>query len=288
MTAGYGTSAIKRDRLTKRQLKALDESILDYTGEQNPITVRGVFYAMSTRGMVPKNDAGYRRIQRRVLELRRSGVLPYNYISDSTRWIRRPEVHSGLLQMLEDAQRFYRRDIWDAMPVHVEVWCEKDALAGVLSRATAPWHVPLMVSRGFSSDSYLFETAEYLVAQEKPAFVYLFTDFDAAGIDIDEKIRSGLQRFGAGAEIHFQRGALSLDQVHSMGLPTREPKPRDIQRGFDRCAELDAIPPKTLIAMVEELVLQHVDAGRLTELRTVEQAERETLGEIVNSLGGAA
>ena len=43
-------------------------------------------------------------------------------------------------------QLFYRRDLWAAMPVYVEVWCEKDALAGVIMEETYPWHVPLMVA----------------------------------------------------------------------------------------------------------------------------------------------
>jgi hypothetical protein len=35
------------------------------------------------------------------------------------------------------------------------VWTEKDALAGVLVEVTVEYDVPLMVSRGFASVSYL-------------------------------------------------------------------------------------------------------------------------------------
>ena len=37
------------------------------------------------------------------------------------------------------------------MPVYVEVWCEKDALAGVLMEETEVYDVPLMVAKGYSS-----------------------------------------------------------------------------------------------------------------------------------------
>jgi len=85
----YGASAIKKDRFSNDRLEELDDAIIAYVEEQHPITVRGVFYAMSVRGLVPKDDSGYRRVQRRVLELRREDQLDYEYISDSTRWIHR-------------------------------------------------------------------------------------------------------------------------------------------------------------------------------------------------------
>lgn len=284
----YGASAVKRIRFTNAQLNALDAAILAYVEQQHPITVRGVFYAMSVQGLVPKDAAGYRRVQRRVLDLRRSGRLPYDRISDSTRWMRRAEVHSSLTAMLGEAQRFYRRDIWTDMPAYVEVWCEKDALAGVIGEATYKWHVPLLVSRGFSSDSYLYECATHLAQQDKPAFVYLFTDHDAAGHGIDVKIREGLKRFSDGADITFRRAALTAEQVRTMALPTREPKPADKSAGFEACAELDAIPPRTLIAMVEGLILQHVDQHVLDRVRRVEAVERETLTNIVRQFSAGA
>jgi hypothetical protein len=198
--------------------------------------------------------------------------------------MRKPKTYGGLREMLVQMQSNYRRDIWADADVHVEVWCEKDALAGVLLEATAPWHVPLMVSRGFSSDSYLYEAATYLESLEKPAHVFLFTDFDAAGLGIDAKIREGLRRFAPDAELYFTRAALTGEQVIEMDLPTRPPKPKDIAEGFKACCELDAIPPKTLIEIAEDLILEHVDADRLDRLRTVEAAERETITHLLGAV----
>jgi hypothetical protein len=38
-----------------------------------------------------------------------------------------------------------------------EIWCEKGALAGVIYPVTAEFDVPLMVTRGFSSETFCFE-----------------------------------------------------------------------------------------------------------------------------------
>ena len=65
---------------------------------------------------------------------------------------------------LEHTANYYRRDLWDRQEHYVEIWIEKDALAGVLYPITAKWHVPLMVSKGFSSLTYLYEAAEAIKA----------------------------------------------------------------------------------------------------------------------------
>jgi hypothetical protein len=40
----------------------------------------------------------------------------------------------------------------DDAEVYIEIWCEKDALAGVILPVSREYDVPLMVARGFSSD----------------------------------------------------------------------------------------------------------------------------------------
>ena len=51
-------------------------------------------------------------------------------------------------------------------PDYVEIWLEKDALAGVVYTITERWDVPLYVTRGYPSLSYLYDAAEYLKASE--------------------------------------------------------------------------------------------------------------------------
>ena len=79
------------------------------------MTVRGIFYALVSKGVVPKDEnRGYRPVQRNVLELRRAGELPWEFISDSTRWRRKPETFD--FDSHEDAlratARAYRRNLW--------------------------------------------------------------------------------------------------------------------------------------------------------------------------------
>ena len=75
------------------------------------------------------------------------------------------------------------------MPVYVEVWCEKDALAGVLMEETEVYDVPLMVARGYSSISFLHSAAMAIKAIGKPAYIFHFGDLDPSGVDAGPRHR---------------------------------------------------------------------------------------------------
>lgn len=42
--------------------------------------------------------------------------------------------------------------------IYLEVWVEKDALSGVLKRVTEKYHVPILVNRGYSSASAMYDS----------------------------------------------------------------------------------------------------------------------------------
>jgi hypothetical protein len=58
--------------------------------------------------------------------------------------------------------------VWAEADDYIEVWCEKEALAGVLLDVTGEFDVPLMVSRGFASESYLYSGS--MVARRQSGF----------------------------------------------------------------------------------------------------------------------
>jgi hypothetical protein len=234
---------------------------------------------MVVSGEVPKEEAGYDVVQRQLLAMRRRGLMPYSWISDNTRWMRKPRTFSSLEDAISDTVRTYRRALWDDQDVYVEIWCEKDALAGVILGETAPWDVPLMVSRGFSSDSYIFECAQAITAMGKPAFLYYFGDHDPSGVKIDRAVRRGLERLAPDADITFVRAAVTVEQIRGLSLPTRPTKREGNAHARDfegDSVELDAIPPATLRQLVRGCIESHVDPAVLARTQRVEAAERQS------------
>ena len=110
------------------------------------MTVRQVFYRAFVAGLIDKTHNEYNAIQRFLLQMRNDGEVPWNWVHDGTRWMRRPRTHESLRSMLEICGQTCRRALWDDQEILVELWCESGALAEVLFDVTYEWDVPLMVS----------------------------------------------------------------------------------------------------------------------------------------------
>lgn len=284
----YGSRPIKRPRRTRGELDRLHQALYDLLANDHPMTVRQVFYRAVSAGIVPKTEAAYKNsVGRSLVAMRRSGVLPWSWIADNTRWQRKPTTYSTMEQALERTARCYRRALWDNQEAYVEVWTEKDALAGVLLDVTREWDVPLLVTKGFSSVSYLYEAAQTIAATGKPAYLYYFGDHDPSGIHIDRSIEKQLREMAPDAEIHFERVAVKEAQITALGLPTRPTKRTDSRAKTFKgeSVEVDAIPPATLRQMVRTCIEQHVDRRQLDITRLAEAREREILTDIARCGG---
>lgn len=287
----FGTSAKKPRGLAAKTL-ALRRAILDVLGAMDkPVTVRQVFYQLTVAGAVPKTEAqGYRPVQRQLVEMRRGRLIPYDWIADHTRWMRKPITYAGLSDFFDRSARFFRQDLWIDSHAYLEIWIEKDALAGTVLPVTTDYDVPLMVARGFASESFLYSTAESIVVADKPAYVYHLGDFDpsgwAASADIESRLTDMVDRLDGDPEhVTFARLAVHPEQIREWNLPSRPTKESDTRcRRFYaehgegvESVELDAVHPDRLRALVREAIEQHVDPYRLAQLRAEEAAARETL-----------
>lgn len=276
----YVASDIKRQRRTKATMAGIRAGITDILEGDRPQTVRQVYYAATVRHLIDKNEIEYQRTVVRLLtEMREAGLISFDWIADNTRWMRKPSTFNGIESCLNSTAHFYRRDLWAAMPVYVEIWCEKDALAGVLMEETRTYDVPLMVAKGYSSISFLHSAAETIQAKGKPAYIYHFGDLDPSGVDAARDIEVKLRRYAPGAEIHFERPAVTRAQVDEWNLPSRPTKQTDTRakKFVGTSVELDAIPARKLRELARECIERHVDKAKLEFLRTAEKSERELL-----------
>jgi hypothetical protein len=268
--------------------RLIREAIVALTAEYEVMTVRQVFYALVARGVVPKTEnGGYRPVQRNVLAMRREGALPWSFVADTTRWRRKPETWNSAEEALQVTQRTYRRNLWRSQGVRVEVWLEKDALAGVLVDVTDRWDVSLMVSRGTSSATFVYSAAE----AARDAFeidyintiVFLLYDFDAGGARAARSIEKGLREFAPGVPIETRLLAVTEDQIETWNLPTRPAKTSDPEaaKWGTSAVELDAIPPDKLRALVEDEIVSLIDPSAWHAEQAYEESERELLARMV-------
>ena len=255
------------------------QALLGIIKSMRPMTVRQVFYAATVRDLVEKTENGYAKVQTDLTLMRRSGDLPYGWLTDSTRYQRKPRSYESMDEALRETARFYRRDLWADAGSYVEVWIEKDALSGVVYPVTAEYDVPLMSARGYASLTFLHGAAEYIATLDVPTYIYQLGDHDPSGVNAGEKIEQTLRELAPEADIHFERVAVTSEQIRKWNLPSRPTKQSDPRaKGFTgESVELDAIEPDQLRALVRECIERHVNQDALDILLVAEASEREIL-----------
>lgn len=127
------TAAARRYRSTASEMDAWRDTLMQITEEIKPATVRQVFYQCVVRDLIEKTENGYKRVAATLAELRKSGRMPYKWLADATRWQRRPRSYDSLMESIEATAAFYRRDALTRSERYIEVWLEKEALAGVVN-----------------------------------------------------------------------------------------------------------------------------------------------------------
>lgn len=267
------------------------DALVRLAEENGPCSVRHLFYA-ATVAKVPgitKDDSGYGKVQRQVLELRRAKRIPYRQITDGTRWMRKPRSYGSVADALEATAALYRRDLWASSEFRVEVWCESDSIAGSIYDVTARWDVPLMVMRGQSSETFVHNAAEDWVADQysRPVILYV-GDHDPAGLDIEEAARDKLSAFyrdgvkaagGQNTYIEWHRIGVTWEQVQRLDLPGTTPKVKNRRKPypFTMAVEAEALPAALLREMLEAAITEYVNHDQLVVLLTVEESERSIL-----------
>ena len=288
----------RRGRRPKDEMDYIRFHLYLLTAQEHPATVRSIFYRAVSKGLVPKTESGYRTVQQQLLGMRRNKLLPWSWITDTSRRVWGHQRFKDLKSYAKHVATNYYVDYWAEAQQNVEVWCEKDAMYGVLAPVVVEeYGLNLYVSKGQSSASYLYEASEEIREDGRPTVVYILADFDPAGFRIAEKIEAGLrEHLGDVVPITAHRVAVTYEQMRDpeLDIPTREVKKSDqdaaefIALYGDVSAELEAIPPHMLREMLQRHLKSHIEPSRLKTLKLAEEEERKGLEQLQELIGGAA
>jgi len=275
----------KKARKPQARSLPIRTAIAEVAAEYDRMSVRQLYYQLVARRVIDKTEAAYKRVCDVSAQMRLDGSLDYRTIADGHRSRRIVFAHDGLGSALATMHALYRRNYWISQPVHVEVWCEKDALTGVIQPICEDYGVTYVATRGFPSITLRYESARAIVATGKAARIFYFGDHDASGQRISANLEAELRQHGA--DVIVERVALDPWQVNAYRLPTRPGKRSDSRHAAfaaafgDASVELDALPPSDLVAMVEAAILSEIDAEAWGRAVEIEELERETLASIV-------
>ena len=283
----------KRGRAEMLSTIKLRQAIYLLLKETNPQSVRQVYYQMaSVQQLVTKDKTGLQQVEINVRKLREQDIVPWEWISDGTRL-----VHGGTdydsgdpdpMDEIESALSYlgsrHHRGIWKDEEIQVQVWCEKDALTSVLDPICQEYNVPLLVTRGFSSLTYIFEAAKAIVSNGKKLVALHIGDYDPSGQlaedKIEERIIEFVNKMASNLEIEFWEVAVTAKQIEELNLPTRPTKDSGHKDaswdGKDSC-EVDAIPMRQLQEILRGELRYYMPDEKVAKIKEKQEREREHL-----------
>jgi len=240
-------------------IAAVNTILARYDG---PLTLRQVFYQLVAAQLVPNLQKEYKSLSGHLTNARREGLVDPDRITDRTRQTIKVNTWRDLEQFLEVLTKNYRREKWTSQTYNVEVWCEKDALAGVLEPITDEYETVLYPCRGYNSYSALLGAAKRMLRAQRAGrqtVILYFGDYDPSGKDMLRDIRERLaEDFGVQVDLH--EVALTLEQIEEYDLPPAMAKRSDtraakfIEKYGDIAVELDALPPDVLQELVRDSI----------------------------------
>jgi len=261
-----------------------------------PASVRAVCYKLFVLGLIPdmgKNSTS--KVSRLLVRAREDGFVPWEWIVDGGRVVRRVSTWSAPREIMKDALRGYRFDYWQQQPNRAHLVVEKETVASTLRPVLDEFAVPVSFMKGFASATAVNGLAEIIGESDKPMHLLYCGDHDPSGrymsdVDLPERI----QRYGTGGQYLLRRIAVTRSQAESLDLPSFPVTDKSTDARYDwflrrhgyRCWELDALDPNTLRALVREQVVALIDADAWEHATLIEAAQRESLDSFVSRLPG--
>jgi hypothetical protein len=193
-------------------------------------TLRTLFYRLVSLEIMPNTNQAYKRLSRVTVEARKNRKLEWNAFSDEGRLVlgdfieeyQTPKQYAqSCINLLKNASQSYMIPRWYKQPRYVEVWIEKQALADTFSSFLDGRDVKIVVNRGYSGWSFLFENCMRLLkvkSSGKEIRILYFGDFDPSGDDMDDHLDDAFRYFGL-EDIHFERIAVTEEQIEEFNLP---------------------------------------------------------------------
>ena len=259
----------------------------DYMAQGLRLTLRQLYYQLVTQNIIVNKERSYKNLSRLVSRARLAGLVDWDAIEDRGRPPHRSSEWDSIADLVESAVASYRLPRWEGQNKYVELWVEKDALAGVLSPLAKKHHVTLMVNKGYSSQTAMYEASKrFIDHRSEIQSLFYIGDFDPSGEDMVRDIRDRLYTFGA-AEVDVYKLALTKDQIASYSLPPNPAKTKDPRaRGFiekhgGSSWEVDALPPNVLTLLIDNAIDKEVDKKLLLKIKKREKDDIKLLREAV-------
>lgn len=306
----YRDTRLSADKLAR--IVTINRILKEYDGQA--LSARQVYYRLVGENEIENTVRSYKNLTALLTDARYAGLVDWSAVEDRGREATIWSEHSSMDAAVRRAVDNFRLPRWRTQPKYVELWVEKQALEGVLEPLAAEEHVPLLVNKGYSSASAMKQAADRLTYRARVAIeevedqldgedqreiiVLYLGDHDPSGVDMVRDVGTRLEEFGV-QRLEIRRVALTRNQVDQFHLPPQplkrgsapgDTKHRDDDElrdsrgaGYeaehgDQSWELDAIPPREFIRIVQRALRSVIDREAMNAV--IAQEARQT--EVIN------
>lgn len=289
MKEQFRTNRIRPERQV--MIDAVNIILQDYHSQGYRLTLRQLYYQLVAQGTIPNSVKEYSKLSQTCVIGRMNGLLDWFMIEDRIRvpyleyYVDSPE------DAIEDTLSHYKLNRQEGQSRHIEIWTEKDAVSNILKRVSEKFHVRLMVNRGYSSCSAMYETYKRFSRVDQEQIILYVGDHDPSGLDMLRDIKTRLLEFGTD-DFRLIPVALTMSQIKKYKPPPNPAKISDPRAGWyinqfgNTSWELDALSPKVLEAVVRTALLRHLDVIQYNFMIDQEDKDKIKLKNIIKQLKG--
>lgn len=268
--------------------------IEEYQAINLVLTLRQLYYQFVSRDWLPNKLESYNLLKNVMTDARLAGQVDWLAIEDRTRNLKAASHWNKPADIVQACSKQYRIDRWAEQPLRIEVWIEKEALAGVLESPCYDLDVPFFACKGYTSTSEMWAASQrlldYVEFQGQNVVIIHLGDHDPSGIDMTRDIEDRLKIFLNWRMDHVKvdRIALNMDQVTQYNPPPNPAKTTDVRfKDYqalygDESWELDALNPSTLVNLVRSKIEAYWDSKAMKAAIASEEKDRTSLAAISN------
>lgn len=272
-----------------QRVEQANEIMQEYDDQGYELTLRQLYYQFVARGLIENSIRSYKNLGAIINDGRMAGMVDWDHIVDRTRSLQGLSTQHSPSSALHRASYHYREDKWINQPNHIEVWVEKEALAGVVWEACRGLQLDYFAAKGYASASSIYAAAQRFhraKRQGKKIIIFYLGDFDPSGLDMDRDIRDRLSLMRA--DVRLERIALTWEQVQHYDPPPNPAKTTDsraadyIATYGDESWELDALEPAVLVKLIRDAVEQVRDDDLWVDAEAAETQNKRIIEAVSN------
>lgn len=261
-----------------------------------PRTVRNVYYHLVGQNMVENDPGGqgYRAVMEMMLNARKAGIVPWDWISEGGRSLHELESFESLIGFRLTAPDWYHARGWIDQPQYFELWVEKIGLIDVLLDICHEYRVGLHATVGDDSwtaiRKYIDRSPERRdESANESRMIFHLADFDPQGWQMTQDLEDRLLFFNCLALV--ERIGINPEQAENLPKNAKSYRPKkkndftgrrfQEEYGLGAEVELDAMEVPELRQLVVSTFEEHLDMDVLKQIKKQERDEQDELRRLI-------